>query len=41
VPGLDPGGQPELVKEGALEARQAEAFADLYLRARALELEVE
>ena len=24
----------ELVKEGALEARQLEAFADLYLRAR-------
>ena len=24
----------ELVKEGALEARQMEAFADLYLRAR-------
>jgi segregation and condensation protein A len=27
----------ELVKEGALEARQLEAFADLYLRARAAE----
>jgi segregation and condensation protein A len=27
----------ELVKEGALEARQAEAFADLYLRRRRLE----
>ena len=25
----------ELVKEGALEARQLEAFADIYLRARA------
>ena len=24
----------ELVKEGALEARQLEAFADVYLRAR-------
>jgi segregation and condensation protein A len=30
----------ELVKEGALEARQAEAFADLYLRSR-LRLEAE
>jgi segregation and condensation protein A len=29
----------ELVKEGALEARQLEAFADLYLRARPLHLE--
>ncbi|MDR3510866.1 MAG: ScpA family protein [Caulobacteraceae bacterium] len=29
----------ELVKEGALEARQLEAFADLYLRARPLTLE--
>ena len=31
----------ELVKEGALEARQLEAFSDLYLRARPLRLEVE
>lgn len=31
----------ELVKEGALEARQLEAFADLYLRARPLHLEPE
>jgi segregation and condensation protein A len=31
----------ELVKEGALEARQLEAFADLYLRARPLHLEAE
>jgi segregation and condensation protein A len=31
----------ELVKEGALEARQLEAFADLYLRARPLVLEAE
>ncbi len=29
----------ELVKEGALEARQTEAFADLYLRARTQRLE--
>jgi segregation and condensation protein A len=29
----------ELVKEGALEARQAQAFDDLYLRVRALEAE--
>jgi len=29
----------ELVKEGQLEARQLEAFADLYLRARGLRLE--
>ncbi len=29
----------ELVREGALEARQAAAFADLYLRARSLRLE--
>jgi len=29
----------ELVKEGALEVRQLEAFADLYLRARPLRLE--
>ena len=29
----------ELVKEGALEVRQLEAFADLYLRARPLHLE--
>lgn len=31
----------ELVKEGALEARQLEAFSDLYLRARPLRLEGE
>jgi segregation and condensation protein A len=31
----------ELVKEGALEARQLDAFADLYLRARPLHLESE
>ena len=30
----------ELVKEGVLEARQAEAFAELYLRSR-LRLEAE
>jgi segregation and condensation protein A len=29
----------ELVKEGALEARQFDAFADLYLRAKTIELE--
>jgi segregation and condensation protein A len=29
----------ELVREGELEARQAEHFADLYLRARGLHLE--
>jgi segregation and condensation protein A len=31
----------ELVKEGALEARQLEAFSDLYLRARPMHLEAE
>jgi segregation and condensation protein A len=31
----------ELVKEGALEARQMDAFADLYLRARPMHLEPE